>query len=209
MHDPLRQSHLQSALAQRLNLEERWPERGLRERPSVRANQLQLLLHGHLPARMEAWSADAARWGLDYRFPLLDRRLIEFCLALPPEQYVRQGWTRYLFRRVIEGLVPERLPWQRDKRDPVSERHSAALRQKLWPLLREPLAQYAQDATVSAYVDVPRMQQRLEALCAEASPSGPSIPGQIGLSTALTAAAFVLRYGPVPVSPAYTLRRAG
>jgi asparagine synthase (glutamine-hydrolysing) len=50
--------------------------------------------------------------GLDYRYPLL-----KFCLALPPEQYVRQGWTRYLFRRTIDALVPASLPWQRDKHD--------------------------------------------------------------------------------------------
>jgi asparagine synthase (glutamine-hydrolysing) len=167
--------------------------------PGVRTNQLQFLLHGNLVTRMEECGADAARWGLDYRYPLLDRRLLEFCLALPPEQYVRQGWTRYLFRRTIDGLVPASLPWQRDKRDPVNARHNATQHAGLSLLLRQPLAQYAQNLAVHAYVDIPRMQAYLEELCAIAAPLSP-LPVHEQRKrrlfyAAFATAAFVHRYG--------------
>jgi asparagine synthase (glutamine-hydrolysing) len=196
---PLEWSCIQPALAHRLGLEEQLRRTALREWPGVRTNQLQLLLHGNLATRMEEWGADAARWGLDYRYPLLDRRLLEFCLALPPEQYVRQGWTRYLFRRTIDALVPASLPWQRDKRDPVSERHNATQRARLWLLLRQPLAQYAQNLAVYTYVDIPRMQAHLEELCAVTAPVPlPPVQGlskRFGFFLALVTAAFVHRYG--------------
>jgi asparagine synthase (glutamine-hydrolysing) len=203
---PLGWSCIQPALAHRLGLAEQLRRTTLREQPGVRINQIQILLNGHLVTRMEEWGADAARWGLDYRYPLLDRRLLEFCLALPPEQYVRQGWTRYLFRRTIDALVPASLPWQRDKYDPVSERHSATQRARLWLLLRQPLARYAQNLAVHTYVDIPRMQAHLEELCAVTAPVPlpfiqgliPFIQGlskQLGFFSALATAAFVHRYG--------------
>lgn len=39
--------------------------------------------------------------GVDHRDPTIDRRLVEFCLAVPEDQYLRQGCTRYLLRRAM------------------------------------------------------------------------------------------------------------
>ena len=52
---------------------------------SVRRRQLHRLRRGHLSQRMEAEVAGGARCGLEYRHPLLDRRLVEFALSRPPE----------------------------------------------------------------------------------------------------------------------------
>ena len=52
---------------------------------------------------------------LDYRLPMFDKRLIEYCLALPPEQH-RHGWGRHLVRRAAKGILPEALRVRDDKR---------------------------------------------------------------------------------------------
>ena len=44
-------------------------------------------------------------WGIDQRDPTADRRLIEFCLAVPEEQYRSGGETRALARRAFAGQV--------------------------------------------------------------------------------------------------------
>lgn len=44
--------------------------------------------------------------GCDYRHPLTDRRLIEFCFAVPENQYLRNGVTRFLARRVLADRLP-------------------------------------------------------------------------------------------------------
>ncbi|HXV27610.1 MAG TPA: lasso peptide isopeptide bond-forming cyclase, partial [bacterium] len=33
-------------------------------------------------------------FSIEHRYPFCDKRLVEFCLALPPEQKFRNGWTR-------------------------------------------------------------------------------------------------------------------
>jgi asparagine synthase (glutamine-hydrolysing) len=49
----------------------------------------------------------AARFGVEYRHPLTDRRVMEFCLALPPEQLRRGGEEKAVLRRAMKGLLPE------------------------------------------------------------------------------------------------------
>jgi asparagine synthase (glutamine-hydrolysing) len=48
-----------------------------------------------------------ASHGIDERDPLMDKRLIEFCFAIPEEQFLQHGETRSLMRRVTEGMLPD------------------------------------------------------------------------------------------------------
>jgi asparagine synthase (glutamine-hydrolysing) len=41
----------------------------------------------------------------------LDRRLAEFCLAVPAEQHRSNGWNRYLIRRTMDGILPDKTVW--------------------------------------------------------------------------------------------------
>lgn len=50
--------------------------------------------------------ATLADYGLDERDPATDRRLIEFCLRLPPEQYINHGVTRRLAKVGLADRLP-------------------------------------------------------------------------------------------------------
>lgn len=45
-------------------------------------------------------------FGVELRDPTADRDLLEFCFALPDEQYLRDGVTRWLARRVLADRLP-------------------------------------------------------------------------------------------------------
>ena len=47
-----------------------------------------------------------AGWRLDFRDPTFDRRVVEFCLAVPLEQFLRGGKLRSLARRAMVGRLP-------------------------------------------------------------------------------------------------------
>ena len=49
----------------------------------------------------------AAARGVEARFPFMDKDLIEFCLALPPRQKIRDGWTRWVARQGLRGVLPD------------------------------------------------------------------------------------------------------
>ena len=45
-------------------------------------------------------------WGIDQRDPTADRRLVEYCLSVPMDQYLHKGELRSLGRRALGGQVP-------------------------------------------------------------------------------------------------------
>ena len=47
-----------------------------------------------------------SRWGIDYRDPTADRRLVEFTLRIPSEHYSFDGEPRALIRHVLADRVP-------------------------------------------------------------------------------------------------------
>jgi asparagine synthase (glutamine-hydrolysing) len=48
-----------------------------------------------------------ARFGIDIRAPAFDRRLVEFCIGIPQDQYLRKGHDRWLIRRAMQGRLPD------------------------------------------------------------------------------------------------------
>jgi asparagine synthase (glutamine-hydrolysing) len=56
-----------------------------------------------------------ARIGIEHRHPFFDKRLVEFCLALPLEHKVREGWTRVIMRESTKGILPEPIRLRSDK----------------------------------------------------------------------------------------------
>ncbi len=77
--------------------------------------QLQKIGHQHVSQRLEYSYAAAAQYGVQYRYPLLDIRLLQLCLSFPAWTKNRPGMDRYLFRQAITGLVPEEIRLRSDK----------------------------------------------------------------------------------------------
>lgn len=69
----------------------------------------------HLPYYLA--SNDRATLGipLEHRQPFLDHRLVELGLRLPPSYLFRRGWTKYVLRRAMAGVLPREIVWRRDK----------------------------------------------------------------------------------------------
>jgi len=49
---------------------------------------------------------NGALYGMEVRDPTMDKRVLEFCFAIPDTQFVRHGVDRYLIRRAMAGLMP-------------------------------------------------------------------------------------------------------
>ena len=140
----------------------------------VRSTQLRLLQAGHLVDRIEGWAASGARRGIEYRYPLLDRRLLEFALGLPPEQFRRGRWSRWLFRHGCRTLLPPEVRWNRLKADPARSETTQDAFVEAFPAIRQRLA--ARTPSRARYVDVQRLLERLDAARFHTKPQpGPMI----------------------------------
>jgi asparagine synthase (glutamine-hydrolysing) len=66
---------------------------------------------------MEVTDSMGAAFSIETRCPFLDRRLIEFSLAIPSEQKLSDGWTRLIQRKAMEGILPPKVQWRLYKAD--------------------------------------------------------------------------------------------
>lgn len=73
------------------------------------------LTNGYFCEVLENLEKASAAFEIEPRFPFFDRRLIEFCIALPPGQRIFGGWTRSIFRHAMAGSVPDDVVWRTDK----------------------------------------------------------------------------------------------
>jgi asparagine synthase (glutamine-hydrolysing) len=53
--------------------------------------------------------------GVEVRLPFLDHELVEFLFSLPSHFKIREGWTKWLLRVSMEGLLPKEIVWRKDK----------------------------------------------------------------------------------------------
>ena len=103
-----------------------------------------------------------AIFGLDVRDPTADTRLVEFCLSLPEDQYLRNGQSRWLVRRAMaDRLPPEILD---------NPRRGLQASDWLAPMILHrdqmfaELAQFEQSDLARRALDLARLRQLLEAM---------------------------------------------
>ena len=127
---------------------------------TTRSTMLWLWNCGCLAERMEAWAAHGALRGISYAYPMLDRRLLDFVAGLPPEQFVRGPWTRWLMRNTMQGILPAEVCWQPDKAEPMRFDTGFKAARQVVVMARERLSA-AQWPSRARYLDMPRLLARM------------------------------------------------
>ncbi len=104
----------------RINLdrrEQQFKEIENSSRQNSQAQHYRILTQGLHPFALEVFDKAAAAFSLELRYPFWDKRLVEFCFSLPPEQKLSQGWTRIVMRRAMEDILPPEIQWRTSKMD--------------------------------------------------------------------------------------------
>ncbi len=91
--------------------------------------------------------------------PLMDRRVLEFCLAVPGSMKVRNGYSRYLIRVAMKGIVPDPLRFRIDKNPFSPDFHDRYNRQK--HLAFKIVQRARRNPVVNEIVDLDRLQHML------------------------------------------------
>ena len=68
-----------------------------------------------MDANEEAWESQAAHHGIEITMPWLDRRIIEYLVAIPPEAFRPDGERRGLIRRAMSDSLPPSILNRRSK----------------------------------------------------------------------------------------------
>ncbi len=72
---------------------------------TIRREMISMLRSGHLCARVESWSAAAYACQLQYVYPLLDKRILEFMAGVPGRYFIQQGQGRAIFHDAVRPYI--------------------------------------------------------------------------------------------------------
>lgn len=97
--------------------------------------------------------------GVILRDPSRDKRLIEFCLSLPAEQFVRNGEDRFLIRRAMKGRMPDKILFG----------HAIGVQcadwlqriKPYWEKIFTELDHIVKDQTINNYIDIEKVNREL------------------------------------------------
>ncbi|WP_373034063.1 asparagine synthase-related protein [Sulfurovum sp.] len=78
----------------------------------VRKKQLVMFDFGHLQNRIESWALSAFPRKIEYVYPLLDKRVVEFAIGIPEEMfYPKEGVSRHFMKNAVADLLPSDITW--------------------------------------------------------------------------------------------------
>jgi len=68
-----------------------------------------------LPALLRYEDKNSMWHSIEARVPFLDRPFFEYVASLPLDRKLCDGWTKYIFRRAMSGILPEEIRLRRSK----------------------------------------------------------------------------------------------
>ncbi len=90
----------------------------IREKTSVSLNQMlyRLMAEQNLKSLLRYEDRNSMRFSIEARTPFADDvGLIEYVFGIPSVYKIRDGWSKYLLRQSVRGLVPEEIRLRKDK----------------------------------------------------------------------------------------------
>lgn len=149
---------------QRLDLVARFQAKVLDSPQTERENHHRSLTNDVITHCLECLDRSAAAFSIETRFPFCDKRLVEICLALPPNQKLHQGWNRIVMRRAMDGILPPQIQWRANKAN-----FAPSLEQGLQAYERERLEKVVlkDPGVIEEYVDVSALRQAYHRLVSQ------------------------------------------
>ncbi|MBU4124200.1 MAG: asparagine synthase (glutamine-hydrolyzing), partial [Nanoarchaeota archaeon] len=68
-----------------------------------------------IPKLLRYEDRNSMAFSVEARVPFLDYRLVEYAFSMPEKQKIRKGWTKYVLRNAMKGIIPESVRKRRDK----------------------------------------------------------------------------------------------
>lgn len=99
--------------------------------------------------------------GIAKRDPTRDKRVIEFCMKLPIDQFVNNGQERSIIRRSLKGILPDKIRLNYYQRGRQSADYVQRV-QKEWPDIEKELRLYASNALIGKYLDTSKLAETIK-----------------------------------------------
>lgn len=73
------------------------------------------LQYSVLPEQLHSADRNAMAFGVEARFPFLDYEFVDWCIGLPDQAMINNGWHKYILRSAMKGYIAPEIQWRVDK----------------------------------------------------------------------------------------------
>jgi len=94
-----------------------------------------LMNYSSLPTLLHYEDRNSMAHSIESRVPFLDHRLVELLFQFPDNLKINNGWTKFVLRQSMEGVLPKEIQWRTDKKGFVTPGEILWLRGSLAHLL--------------------------------------------------------------------------
>ncbi len=108
------------------------------------------------------WSELGHRHGIWVTDPTADKRMLEFCVSIPNDQYYRKGVDKYLFRRAFATILPDKV-LNSELRGQQAADLPQRLRQEISEI-RKVVTSFNQSELCHRYMDLSKIEASLTSL---------------------------------------------
>lgn len=130
---------------------------------SRRSHHLGMLNFYHLQERCESWYETGYREGVEYRYPLLDKRIVEYMLRVPSLLLTKTSYRRQLLREAVKGILNEEVRMGSMKNDPVYWTYMKELWREAALLFMDEVPQWKSNPDLLRFVDFDTLQSDITA----------------------------------------------
>lgn len=81
----------------------------------IRDMQKVELTRSQLPHLLRYEDKNSMKHSVEARLPFIDYRVVEFALNMENEAKIHDGWTKYVLRKGMSGLLPKEIVWRKNK----------------------------------------------------------------------------------------------
>ncbi len=119
-----------------------------------------------LPELLRYEDRNSMAHSIEARVPFLDYRLMQFTFNQVPHLRIHDGWTKWILRKAMAGLVPDAIIWRRDK-------VGFETPQKDWltALVQQDPSWFSDQACSAEYLNMAVVRQQLPAMLNERKPN--------------------------------------
>lgn len=144
-------------------------------RRPARASQIAGLTGSNLFANWSAlkWNSSVLH-RMEGRYPFLDQRVIEYCVALPAEQHRKGGVARRLLRRTAARRIPREIAQRRDKTLTIPDMIRGIVHRE--DDLRVQFGQWSRNSEAANLINFDQLDSILDELVSSSRPDGSHTP---------------------------------
>lgn len=131
---------------------------------STQEINIERITHSHVSQRLEYCNSFARKYGIEYRYPFLDKNLIEFYLSIPLRLKLNCSAKRCVIRESLKGLLPDTIRLRTDKSGSTIPSVFARMIQDKH-LIAEIIKQAKSNRIITKFIDLNQFEIWFESLC--------------------------------------------